>query len=347
MRTPTRLDKLLFVAALPVLASCTAADPAPAPKTPESPPARPAAGSSADAAPAAAPAASSAPAASPARRAALRFDLDGDDFPSPLVDVIVSGQPTTMIVDTGATHQVVASWVAEQVGPTKASAGDVGLDHAGKTLSLARLPDAKIAVSGWGPIDASNAVVVALPDVLKRRGIGGVLSPHALAAEGRAVVLDLRKGTMTDAPLDDAVRALDAEPGERVDGEVKSCGPGGGALPYVRATVGGTAVEAQIDTGATQTTVRAGSEAAKGLAGRAKGASSAVVASGTVSAATAEGTRVKLGALEVETDVALVPKTARPACPNDAQLGMDVLRRCVLVLGTSSLAGKCSGPAGR
>jgi hypothetical protein len=31
-------------------------------------------------------------------------------------------------------------------------------------------------------------------------------------------------------------------------------------------------------------------------------------------------------------------------CPNDALLGMDVLRRCVIVLGTAALAGKCSGP---
>lgn len=343
MRTPPRLHRIFLAAALPAITSCLAGDPAPDATTPAPPAATPAPVASAPAAVTATPSASAAPPAAPAKRAALRFELDDQDFPSPLVDVVVSGQPTTMLLDTGATHQVVGSWVAEQIGkatPTR----DVGIDHTGKTMALSRLPDAKIVVSGWGPIDASDAVVVALPGALKRRGIGGVLSPQALVREGRAVVLDFRRGAMTEAPLADALGVLESEAGTSVTGEVTSCGPGGGALPYVRADIGGTEVLAQLDTGATQTTVRAASAAGAALAKRAKGTSSAVAASGTYTVATAEGTRVKLGALEIDTDVALIPKTARPVCANDAQLGMDVLRRCVLVLGVSTLAGKCSPP---
>ena len=108
-------------------------------------------------------------------------------------------------------------------------------------------------------IDATSAVVVPIPAPLQKLGIGGVLSPQALATDERAVVLDFRKGQMSDARLADALRMLEAEPGTALAGEVRSCGPGGGALPFLRANVGGADVEAQVDTGASQTTVRVGS----------------------------------------------------------------------------------------
>lgn len=347
MRTPSPHERWFLAAALAAIAStsCTAAEPPPA----RVPPRAADSGGPApvvNVAPEPEPGASAGPAApqAPGKRAALRFDVEGDDFPSPLVDVIVSGQPTTMLVDTGATHQVVGRWVAEQIGPVTQDANDVGIDHAGKALPIARLEGAQIVVSGWGPIDASEAVVVAIPGPLERRGIGGVLSPQALAAEGRAVVLDFRRGTMTEAAWGDAMRGLDAEAGAAAYGEVKSCGPGGGALAYVQVAIGGTEVLAQLDTGATQTTVRAASAAGAALAKRAKGASSAIAASGTYTVATAEGTRVALGELAMDVDVALVPKAARTGCTNDAQIGMDVLRRCVIVLGPSAVATKCSPP---
>ncbi len=246
-------------------------------------PATPAGANSGAASGEAGPAATVTPGAQPAaaskRRATLRFELGEDDFPAPLVDVVVSGHPATMIVDTGATHQVIATWVAEQVGQTAAS-GDVGLDHAGKRLTLGKLVGATIAVSGWGAIDATNAVVTKVPAPLQKRGIGGVLSPQALASDEAAVVLDFRRGHMTAAPLADALRALESEPGAAITGEVRSCGPGGGALLFVRASVAGVEVDAQIDTGATETTVRATSETGSRLLSRAKAETTAIAASG-------------------------------------------------------------------
>lgn len=287
--------------------------------------------------------ASAQPAAASKKRATLRFELGGDDFPAPLVDVIVSGHPATMIVDTGATHQVIATWVAEQVGQTAASS-DVGLDHAGKRLTLGRLVGGTIAVSGWGAIDASNAVVTKVPAPLQKRGIGGVLSPQALASDEAAVVLDFRRGQMTAAPLADALRALESEAGSAIEGEVRSCGPGGGALLFVRASVAGMEVDAQLDTGATETTVRATSETGARLWAKAKAEATAIAASGVFTVPVVEGARVKVGALEVDTNVGLVTKDARPVCPNDTLLGMDVLRRCVIVIGAKVVAARCSAP---
>lgn len=336
MRAPPPLPATVLAAALPLLASCATVDPSPL-RTPI-----PLAETRA--APQPSPVDAASGAGAPARRAALRFELGDDDFPSPMVDVVVSGQPTAMLVDTGATHQVIGAWVAEQIGPVTRSPGDVGVDHAGKALAISRLPGAQIVISGWGPIDASQALVVPLPGVLSRRGLGGVLSPQALASEGRAVVLDLRRRTMTEVEIGAALRALDAEPGAAVFGEVKRCGRGGGALPYVGVEIEGASALAQLDTGATQTTARAGSDVGLALAKRANGASTAVTASGALTVAAAEDTQVKLGDLEITTDVAIVPKEARTACPNDALLGMDVLRRCVIVLGASAVAVKCEAP---
>jgi predicted aspartyl protease len=271
----------------------------------------------------------------------LRFDAGGDEFPSPLVDVIVSGQPTSMIVDTGASHHIVASWIAGDAG-TSGAPGGAGIDHAGKTVQLARFEGGNLVVSGWGRVPTPETLVAALPAALQRHGIGGVLSPQTLVDDSRAVTLDFRKNTMTDAPVDEALRALAAQPGTEMKGEVRDCNVGG-HLMFVKATIGGQAVEAQIDTGATSTTVQAASEAGKALRPRAKGQASAVAASGVFTVPAAEGVRVAVGAFEMDTTVDLVPGGAFQ-CGNSAFLGMDVLRRCVMVVGAGVFAAKCTAP---
>lgn len=281
-------------------------------------------------------------AAPPKKVAKLRFDIDGEDSGIPLVDVVVGGQPTTLIVDTGATHHVIASWVAGQIGGTTTSAGN-GMDHAGKSIALTQLEGVDIVVSGWGSAGANGTLVAPLPPGLQSQGIGGVLSPQALAKDGRAVVLDLRKGTMTEAAYDDAIRALAGEPGSSFTGDVRDCGTNG-TLTFVRATIAGVAVEAQVDTGATHTTVSAGSEAGKKLKPLAKGKTTAFAASGMFTVPSVERARVQAGSLDAETTVDLVKRDARQACPNEAYLGTDLLRSCTLVLGPKELAAKCAPP---
>src|SRR5262245_46626938 len=148
------------------LVACSATQPTPVTPTPP-PHTEPALTASAVAA-VPPPTASAAPIAAP-RRASLRFDLQGDDFPSPLVDVVVSGTPTTMIVDTGATHPVVASWIAAQIGSAKAT-NVSGLDHTGKAIALSKLDGATLIVSGWGPVDSASMFVIQVPPALQKRG---------------------------------------------------------------------------------------------------------------------------------------------------------------------------------
>lgn len=277
------------------------------------------------------------------KRAKVRFDANGQDFGAPLVDALVGGQPTTLMLDTGATHHVVASWVASEVGPTRDSSIQ-GLDHAGQSVALKELPNGEITISGWGPIGAGSPLVAALPMEFQKSGVGGLLAVQALVGEGRAVTLDLRTGALTEGPLDESMAALEKLEGPSITGEIRTCA-NGASLPFVRAKIGGGEIDAQLDTGATNTTVRAASPAGVKLKPLAKTASTAFAASGMFTVPSVRGAHVQVGALDVETTIDLVKRDPRPDCPNDAFVGIDVLRRCALVFGKKTLAGRCESPA--
>ena len=280
--------------------------------------------------------------AAPKRLAKVRFDVGGEDFGVPLVDVVVGGHPTSLMVDTGATHHVIGSWVAAQLGKTTTT-GTAGLDHAGKSLSLSQMVGAEIVVSGWGALGVNTVLVATLPPVLQAQGVGGVLSPLAMRSEGRAVVLDMRRGTLSEMGSEDALKGLESQPGEGFSGEVLDCG-NGGSLAFVKATIGGVAVEAQLDTGATNTTVRAAADVGVKLKPLAKGKNSAYAASGIFTVPSVETASVQVGGVTVETSVDLVSRDPRTPCTNDAHIGMDVLRRCTIVMAEKTFAAKCDKP---
>lgn len=322
-------------------AAGSAAGPAASPAAAKGAPAgAPAATSPADAAGEGAASQAAAP-----RRARLRFDLDGRSFPSPLADAIVGGQPTTLLIDTGATHHVVARWLADELSIPQTSGGDVGLDHAGQAVRITRIEGAPLSLSGWGRVDAPLLLVVAIPEALQHAGIGGVLSPQALAAGGRAVILNLREGLMSDARLEDALLALAGSPeyGELI--ELALCGgENEGRQIIAPAHVNGVEVHLKVDSGATQTSIFAGTPAGKRLAAGARGARSAYAASGKHTVPVLAGTRLALGSGEVVTDIDVLPNAPRPTCPADGFVGMDALRQCILVLGESRAAARCRRP---
>src|SRR5262249_39291387 len=112
------------------------------------------------------------------KRAALRFELEGQPFPSPLVDAMIGGEPTTLIVDTGATHHVVAQWLARELSSPIKKAGDAGTDHTGRAVAVSRIEDASLSLSGFGPVAAPVLLVITVPEVLRKLGVGGFLSPQ-------------------------------------------------------------------------------------------------------------------------------------------------------------------------
>ncbi|AUX28792.1 hypothetical protein SOCE836_008750 [Sorangium cellulosum] len=295
--------------------------------------------------PRAAPASPAAPSpASPGgRRASLQFELNERPFPSPLIDAVVAGQPTALIVDTGASHHVIARWLADELALPLSTAGDVAVDHAGRPLPVSRVERATIALAGWGSVDAPALLVVPVPDALQRLGIGGVLAPQALAGPGRAVVLDLREGRMTEAPRDEAARALRARFGEAAVVELGHCGgPNQGHEITAAATVDGIAVTLKVDSGASQSSLFAASPAGRRLSHRAAGGRSAYAASGKHTLPVLSGARLHLAGFDAAAELDLLPGERRGACPSDGFAGMDVLRTCVLLLAEDGGLAACA-----
>ncbi|WP_437508930.1 retropepsin-like aspartic protease [Sorangium sp. So ce1099] len=284
-----------------------------------------------------------APAAGPERRASLEYHLNDRAFPSPLIDAVVAGQPTVLIVDTGASHHVLARWLADELALPLSTAGDVAVDHAGRPLAVSRLENAVLALSGWGRVEVPTLLVVPMPDVLQRIGIGGVVSPQELARPGHAVVLDLREGRMTEAPRDEAARALRARFGEAAVVELARCGgPNQGSELTARASVEGIPVALKIDSGASQSSLFAVSPAGKRLSRRATGDRSAYAASGRHTVPVLSGARLRMAGFDAAADIDLLPGDRRATCPSDGFAGMDVLRTCVLVLAEDGGVAACA-----
>ncbi|WP_437787544.1 retropepsin-like aspartic protease [Sorangium sp. So ce1097] len=327
---------LLAALAAGALAAAGCAEPAAVRPAPASPRAAPAAAGDAPspARPAALAGAGPAAPTKPAeRRASLQFQIGDRPFPSPLIDAVVAGQPAVLMVDTGASHHVLARWLADELSLPLSTAGDVAVDHAGRPLPVLRIDNGRLALSGWGRVDVPALLVVPVPDVLRRIGIGGVIAPQALASPGRAVVLDLRDGRMAEAPRDEAARALRARFGDAAVAELARCGgPNQGSELTAKASVEGIAVTLKIDSGASQSSLFAVSPAGKKLSRRATGDRSAYAASGKHTVPVLSGARLRLAGFDAAADIDFLPGERRAACPSDGFAGMDVLRTCVLVL---------------
>lgn len=336
------LAALSAAAAAGALAVAGCAEPAAVRAAPASP--RSAASTGAGAGDASSPAGPpAAPATGPERRASLQYHLNDRAFPSPLIDAVVAGQPAVLIVDTGASHHVLARWLADELALPLSTAGDVAVDHAGRPLAVSRLEDASLALSGWGRVEVSALLVVRMPDVLQRIGIGGIVAPQELAGPGRAVVLDLREGRMTEAPRDEAARTLRARFGEAAIVELARCGgPNQGSELTARASVEGIDVTLKIDSGASQSSLFAVSPAGKRLSRRATGDRSAYAASGRHTVPVLSGARLRMAGFDAAADIDLLPGERRATCPSDGFAGMDVLRTCVLVLAEDGGVAACA-----
>lgn len=289
--------------------------------------------------------ASSAPSASPAApamRAALRYEAAGNAFPSPLVDGMIGGHPTSLLVDTGATHHVAAAWFARTIAAKLEPVKGGATDHGGRALTLHRLADAGLRVDGWGAVAANPLLVIETGDALRTFGIGGVLAPQELAPEGRVVVLDLKRGAMLDASPAEATR-LAEEAFTAAFGAIQLCKhPGEGTRLLVDASIEGLTARLQIDTGATHSSVLARAPAGQRLAARAKGKSTAHAASGARTVPMLSGARLRVGAVETRVDLDVIPSITRSECRPEGYLGMDVLRSCVLVMGRDSATARCA-----
>ena len=281
------------------------------------------------------------------RRVAFQYELKGRHFPLPLVRGTIAGTPTWMLVDTGANSHVVAGWLARQVGLPLKKLGELGSDHAGRTITTFRVDHPQMAIDDWGAVADGPMLATEVPPFIEELGIGGFVSPQRLVeGEGGAVVLDFVGGEMRASRYSGAVERLGhhgtsiAPKGGRVCEDDAS--PIQGLAFVIPASVEGRSVDLLVDTGAQRSDLLVTSGVGRALAPRSVANKETLyAASGRMTSRTVRRATVSVGGYAVRTDVDLIPGAADPYCPRDGVVSMDVLRSCVLVLGKTSMTGRC------
>jgi hypothetical protein len=275
---------------------------------------------------------------------ALRYDetLAAIGFPNPLLRVTINGRRVWFIVDTGAGVHTIASWLVDAARiPTRASKGSVtgstGAEQRVRAIGAlrARLDDGRA-------LSIPEGIVVDLPAVFKEHEIGGLLSPQLLTTRD-AVVLDLTVPAMTFEPFPTAIARVRRE-GDEVAADARVCHNADSAFrnrlyaaPAIAAGIPGTLL---VDTGATRTIAapesrigrQIGAQSIDGM--RTQGVGGNVTSSRRIPHVT-----IMAGGMTTAIDLTL--GTVAGTCSPDGLLGMDLLRRCVLVLGESAFAWSC------
>ena len=173
------------------------------------------------------------------------FDVaDGTTVHSPMVDAVVGGIPTRLILDTGATDHVLTRGLLERVGTVMRPA-EAGTDHAGAPVESWAVGDLEIDIGGRA-FRLHDVAAIEAPAAFAGWGVGGFLSPQHLDPGARAL-LDL-----ADARL---VLVTDTAP-EAVDGWLAGRVPALWPVPLARVPSESTvAVPASIEPFATVPTM--------------------------------------------------------------------------------------------
>jgi predicted aspartyl protease len=283
------------------------------------------------------------------RRVALQFDLDGRRSPLPLVHGTVAGEPVWMVVDTGATSHVIASWLARKVRLPMHALGEVGSDHTGRAVTVYTVENPGVSIDGWGALAGGPMLVSDMPEPFEGIGIGVSLSPQWLGTSDDAVVLDLPHHEMRTAPWAEAVKALEGAPGREIARRpARLCRDTGSAIQGLEfvlpASIDGHGVDLLLDTGAERTDLLTPTRVGRIVAGRARPSQEQVyAAAGRVKTRLVQAAEVKIGEWSLTTDIDLVPGVSDPMCPRDGVVSMDALSTCTLLLGRKQLRGRC-GP---
>ncbi|MDB4996435.1 MAG: hypothetical protein JWM74_3867 [Myxococcaceae bacterium] len=295
---------------------------------------RPAARRPTPAAPAA-PAAPAPAAAAPAstKLAKIVFDRPGL-APVPLVHATVAGQPTWMILDTGATTHAVSGELARRGSLRQRDAGDGVEDHAGKPMPAGRADPSSIMIDGWGKLAGGTGDLLVVEhaegNLAATAGIGGTIAPVLLVDGRSALVVDLDRAELRYATDEDATRTLASRLRDLAGTTATSCH----GVVSVAGAVDGAPVRLFVNTGASSSDIFLGGRVGTGLASRSKPTTRRHdSAAGSTPVRVVAGAKLSAGAWATNVDLNLVTYDPDPACPADGDVGVDALRACVLVYG--------------
>jgi len=275
----------------------------------------------------------------------LRYDekLVALGFPSPLLRAKVGGQSAWFLVDTGASVHTLASWLvsAAHLSTRETTATVTGSTGTGKPVRA--VANQAILLEGGRLLELREAIVVEFPTNFATNKIGGLLSPQLLATGSDASVLDLRVPALRFEPFDSAVTNLNRErpissAGLHVCLNTQS--PFENRLYTAPVTADAIAGTMLVDTGATSTLAAPSSSIADSLKGKASERTKARGVGGNAQVMSkAPGVKLEYGG--ASSTLAITIGGAVPPCDADGLIGMDALRRCVLVLGESAVAWSC------
>jgi hypothetical protein len=259
--------------------------------------------------------------------AAITFaTADGGTTHAPLVDAVVNGVPTRLILDTGASDHLLTLDVCEAAN-LATEPSEPGTDSTGSAVPSWQARDVTITI-GAMKLGVDEIIAIETPAPFRRAGFGGTLSPQRLRPDTYAI-LDLTEGgAVTLLRVDD------------LDAWLANSYPGRRALQLPAVESEGTVlVEAAIDafppvvtmldTGAKMT--YAAQAAVPGLAEGGVRRSTGHGVGGTESfGVDVPGRVLRVGGLELPVDLVVAEHDLGiPGCV----VGMDVLRGTVLAVG--------------
>jgi hypothetical protein len=271
----------------------------------------------------------------PLHTAHLEVVEEGGGY-QPIVKVKVAGRPLDMVLDTGATQSILPAGFARRAGLSGPAVGDRFVDANGHVFTMYSLPGVPVQFEGEkeaGKIDF--LMNEAQPDHF------GILAPQGLVASGYALTIDLEKSELrydTEKAALDRLRDAGRDPKEVDFHRCIIEGPFEKGHRVVPVAVNGVSTSLIIDSGATNTTLWRDNPALQSM----------MKSTGKVGAA---GSHSSVGAILKVHDVPLrfagtemhTSMLVSPAVQlcGKGLLGADVLHRCAIVWGASSLWASC------
>lgn len=267
---------------------------------------------------------------------------------TPAVEAEIAGVRSLMVVDTGATETLLARPLAERLGVALAPAPD-GRDHAGRGVPTWTAGGTMALRVAGGEVGLAAAAVVDLPAALRKKGIGGILSPQTLAGSA-------------ELGLDFVGRRLRVGPGaalrptgsaERVEvtlARVRLPGDDAALLVFAARLPRGGDIAVMINTGAWEAELAPGGQSAAETGGTGRGGEGRGgegLSGKGLSGARVRGARVRARTLRIDDIVVPLPEVLLRTqhAGLGGQIGMQVLRHTALAVPAGGATLRLSVPA--
>ncbi len=274
-----------------------------------------------------------------------RSDTGRNAFHAPLVRGSIGGRETLFVLDTGAELHVVDAALADAAGiETMQVGGRIEVGN-GDAVRARGTVDPRMVIDGWGGVPAHATLVLPLPDDMRAAGIGGIVGVALLATLERPVLLDLEQGRLTSGDHAALVRSIRTRPLLLADAQnARVCrhgtAPAEAVSLVVSGTVAGVPALLSLDTGSLHANVLANVIASAGL--NATDTTRTYDVAGERETRTLREVSIAIGELEARSDIWITDGAPDPHCAFVGQIGIDILRRCALLLGTSDLTVRCA-----